>query len=306
MNATAPISTIVYIIVLHCTGIATFIVLPFYLYVVIYKSTQQMATYRNLWLISAVFSTLITVIYSTTVPMYHADKGEKLLHGVVCHLSSPVFEAATAIIVNFSCNINNDLLLVMLINRYDLVSKNIVTPNRLWYTFIYTFIGISNAVECSAISAIIASHYFPENFDETFCNYDKIVTITSAFFHFTRLSGFVTVVYMNVKFGVKYAYVLSPHLLRIHRMLTKTVIANVISTMLFTRLPLLAVFLSSMTHGMKLVFFSLNIMIACANSAFFADILITLYFVTPYRRFVSKLFKKHNNTVIFVPSFVEK
>uniref|UniRef100_A0A7E4V069 Serpentine Receptor, class J n=1 Tax=Panagrellus redivivus TaxID=6233 RepID=A0A7E4V069_PANRE len=303
MIVMTPCLTTIFVAIFYITGIATFILTPFYLYAVIVKSRQQMSTYRTFMLVSFPFSALTTMIYVIMVPIYIDKTFHFRFYGIVAP-KQEIFSAIVAACLNIIGNINTDLLLIFLINRYYVVSKYVVTPDQVSYKFIYAYVGVTNGIECVSTTVLIARNMLPLTIKEVVYSYESMMFVMTAFYQATRIGGFITIVYLNLKLGVKYASAASsPAVVRLHKMLTKTVIANVISTLVLNRFPVLLVIVVSFSNNMELLNLFTNIMSCLSNSELLMDILITMYFVVPYRRFVVNLFVR-KNTVVFVPSFV--
>uniref|UniRef100_A0A7E4UZP0 G protein-coupled receptor n=1 Tax=Panagrellus redivivus TaxID=6233 RepID=A0A7E4UZP0_PANRE len=279
----------------YIVAVATCILAPFYLYAVICKSPDHMTAYRNLLLTQFVFSALTTVSYASTLPMVDDETFHWHLYGVI-EVKSDILAAIVAIIITYYCNVNTDLLLIMLINRYDTVSKNVVTYPRSRYFYTYTFICITNVAECYTIIFRITNLYFPYGLEIAMVT-ENFIVFTSALYHLSRIIGLIAIISLNVQFEKNYENVLSPVVARLHKMLTKSIIANLISALICTRLPLLLVLAASISGDLDICIFAMNTLGLYISGAFLVSMILTLHFVKPYWRYIVRSFKRKNNVV---------
>uniref|UniRef100_A0A7E4VG17 G protein-coupled receptor n=1 Tax=Panagrellus redivivus TaxID=6233 RepID=A0A7E4VG17_PANRE len=131
-----------------------------------------------------------------------------------------------------------------------------------------------------------------------------MMIVMSSFYQATRVGGFLTIVYLNLEVGVKYAAAASPTEVRLHKMLTKTAISNVISTLVCNRIPVILFYLISFLINIELLNLVTNFMSCLASCEFLIDILMTMYLILPYRRFVVNLLARQKSTVVVISSFL--
>uniref|UniRef100_A0A7E4VNC4 G_PROTEIN_RECEP_F1_2 domain-containing protein n=1 Tax=Panagrellus redivivus TaxID=6233 RepID=A0A7E4VNC4_PANRE len=291
---------IMLMIIMFSTGILTLIVAPFFIYAIVYKSSHLMSTYRTLMIAYIPFSALTTISISTTVPLYDRKACRFFFHGFV-PFQDGVLSSVLAIIIFINDFVTTDILLIILINRYHTVSKHIVSHRRsVYYTF-YVLIAITNIIESLTMLLLLSYSLYPTHIAVKFTFLEDIFLPITGIYQITRITAFITIVYLNLKFGIKYASTSSANVVRLHKMLTKTVVANVLTTMFFTRLPMLAIVAAISSNSFDLINLAINGGICFMNCAFLSDMLITLYFVAPYRRFVKSLWRRRTGTVVLVP-----
>uniref|UniRef100_A0A7E4ZWU2 Serpentine receptor class gamma n=1 Tax=Panagrellus redivivus TaxID=6233 RepID=A0A7E4ZWU2_PANRE len=206
INSSAVVS---YKLFLYVTAAITFTVTPVFIYVIVCKSSKLMSSYRALVLVYLPFSMITTLTIALLIPIF--DNQSKLYHfyDTLFHFENfgAAFQLVFQLVIYICDMIITDLLLFMLIDRYDVVSKNITTRPNWVFPLCYIVITITN-VFCIfvIIGNLILFAFDPE--ETLYAQYiviKKLLMPVSAFYQLSRFAGFVTVILLNRNFGRKYA-----------------------------------------------------------------------------------------------------
>uniref|UniRef100_A0A7E4VTE3 G_PROTEIN_RECEP_F1_2 domain-containing protein n=1 Tax=Panagrellus redivivus TaxID=6233 RepID=A0A7E4VTE3_PANRE len=287
-------AVISYKLFLYVIAAITFTVTPVFIYAVVYKSSKLMSSYRALVLAYLPFSLISTVTITLSVPIF--DYPSKLYHfyekTFYFESTGAVFQLIFSLVIYISEMIITDLLLLMLIDRYDVVSKNVTTRPNWVFPFCYIVITISSIISIFVIFANIVLLVFDpmETIHNQFAAIKKLLMPITVFYQVSRLAGFITVIWLNINFGRKYASHASATVIRLHKMLTRSVIVNILCTAFFTRVPFILVTISYLNEQPTLTILSYNLVIALKHCAFLGNMVTTLYFVIPYRSFILRMF----------------
>uniref|UniRef100_A0A7E4VC27 G_PROTEIN_RECEP_F1_2 domain-containing protein n=1 Tax=Panagrellus redivivus TaxID=6233 RepID=A0A7E4VC27_PANRE len=300
----SPTFVKIYSTLLYAIAIATILVTPIFLYVIIYKSSELMSSYRALILAYFPFAFITTFVISISIPIFDFNSYRYHFYDNLFWFKdgSVAFEIFFITVIYTFDMIITDLLLIMLIDRYVVVSKNITTRPNWVIPFWYGIIFITNVI--AAVFCIFNNVLSVIDRKSELHEYDfvKVMIVpTSAIFQITRLGGFVAIVILNLKFGRKYAQNASSNVIRLHKTLTQSVIVTILYTTIFTRLPIILVTIAFSTNGVLFLSVVLNMIIVFRSFALLGQMLTTIYLVRGYRSFVlelGKFFCKINHRIV--------
>uniref|UniRef100_A0A7E4ZSG4 Serpentine Receptor, class Z n=1 Tax=Panagrellus redivivus TaxID=6233 RepID=A0A7E4ZSG4_PANRE len=200
--------------------------------------------------------------------------------------------SSVVIAVIFICDyIITDMLLVLLIDRYVTVSKTLISLSEWFYNGIYVFLAITNVIQSSLTIVVLIYIKLPPEVQLKYHIIEYLYLPLTACYQMSRLAGFITIIYLNFKFGKSYASKASANVIRLHKMLLRAVMANVLCTGFFTRLPMFVMFVALATRNFTYITAAMDILLWFQNCAFLSDMLTTLYFVVPFRHFVMTLLR---------------
>uniref|UniRef100_A0A7E4VHA1 G_PROTEIN_RECEP_F1_2 domain-containing protein n=1 Tax=Panagrellus redivivus TaxID=6233 RepID=A0A7E4VHA1_PANRE len=274
----------------YTLGVLTLIVAPIFAVTMVKKSASRMSSYKKLMSIIMVSSVISTGITATSVPVFNSEKMVYEFHGFF-KLVENYYSVIVAAVITVSGTINTDLLLVILINRFDNVSTTIAPKSRTVIYSIYALIAITSFLECAQLVILIAQSELPLALRPFRRMVNKVYHGYTLLFLISRLIGFIVIVCLNIRFGRRFMKNASSKVVRLHRMLTRATIANVICAAVFTQIPMLIVVAAIISRDKNFIDTSVNIMTALQSFAFFADMVTTLYFVKPFREYLLKLLK---------------
>uniref|UniRef100_A0A7E4W4T8 G_PROTEIN_RECEP_F1_2 domain-containing protein n=1 Tax=Panagrellus redivivus TaxID=6233 RepID=A0A7E4W4T8_PANRE len=283
--STVTIYSVVYYVI---TGI-NLIVTPIYMFSVIFKSKETMRSYKNLLIFGMPFLIYSTTFISITIPIYAFETCVFQFHGIISKVSRSTNVGITT--VALICDqVNADLLLVMLINRYQLISKDFVEHLRFHYPAIYAFIAVTNLLQNALLIVKLVLLPILPFVEASFIGDGNFFVITTGVILLTRIYGHVKVVLLNKSFAIKIKPVITPATLQLHTMLFRAVLANVLVTVLSKLLYLTLIIAILIDQSFMDVM--INVVTIIHNLTYICEMIITLYFVKPYREFITSFFRR--------------
>uniref|UniRef100_A0A7E4ZX06 Serpentine receptor class gamma n=1 Tax=Panagrellus redivivus TaxID=6233 RepID=A0A7E4ZX06_PANRE len=149
-------AVIAYKLFLYLIAAITFTVTPIFIYAVTYKSSKLMSSYRALVLAYLPFSMITTLTTTLSCPIFDYPSNGYHFYDKIIQFENfgAAFQLVFQLVIYICDMIITDLLLFMLIDRYDVVSKNITTRSNWIFPLCYTVITITNLF---AILIIIAN-----------------------------------------------------------------------------------------------------------------------------------------------------
>uniref|UniRef100_A0A7E4V7B0 Serpentine receptor class gamma n=2 Tax=Panagrellus redivivus TaxID=6233 RepID=A0A7E4V7B0_PANRE len=196
--------------------------------------------------------------------------------------------------------ITTDLLLLMLINLYDQSSKSLRLQPKYVIKLLYIFIAISNVVFVLTASILFTYAKMPWGLNVFFKFVDYIYMPVGGIFQLSRIILLVTIITLNNRFGRKLAELSTPRVVEFHRMLAYAINTNVLFTCIFTRLPMVFVFIANTICNVHFISFTNTLATCLQQTVMVGEMLIMLYYVKPYKRFIMGLFKREIAPVMVV------
>uniref|UniRef100_A0A7E4VH50 G protein-coupled receptor n=1 Tax=Panagrellus redivivus TaxID=6233 RepID=A0A7E4VH50_PANRE len=244
-------------------------------------------------------SMLTTVAITTTVPLYFREHFTSKLLGFF-DLDAIIFFPVIAAIIMICGAINTDLLLLILINRYDIVSNTVAPKPRYIINTVYACMIVTSLIQYYNLLHLLFNLSQPSLFTEIIDKTRFLYLPLTIFYHVSRSISFVVIIWLNVRFGRRYMIHSSAAAVRLHKMLTRATLANVICETVVSRIPMLIIVISIILKDQNLQVISINLTMALQSCAFLANMVTTMLFVKPYRVFLKKLFESIHENFTFV------
>uniref|UniRef100_A0A7E4VL30 Serpentine Receptor, class H n=1 Tax=Panagrellus redivivus TaxID=6233 RepID=A0A7E4VL30_PANRE len=267
-----------------------------------------MNSYRVLVLAYLPFSVLTTLTITLLVPIFddpaNPSNGYHFYDKLFNFKSDEsVLNLVSQMVIYVFDMVITDLLLFMLIDRYGIVSKNVTTRPKWVLPFCYVTVTITDIFAMVIIIAnIVLFVYYPnETHSDEYIIINKLLIPAAAFYQLSRIAGFIMVIWLNINFGKKYVSTASATVTRLHKMLTRSVIVNILCTAFFTRMPFLLITVAFAAQLPPFLILSFNVIIALKHCAFLGNMVTTLYFVIPYRKFILHLLRTKQNFRVVHP-----
>uniref|UniRef100_A0A7E4VAB3 G_PROTEIN_RECEP_F1_2 domain-containing protein n=1 Tax=Panagrellus redivivus TaxID=6233 RepID=A0A7E4VAB3_PANRE len=279
-------------IFLYTSGALTMATVPFFTYAVIFKSGQKMSSYRYLLLAYVPFAMLSTIVITSTQPIFLRQVEGFYFIGFI-NVGRQYLALVTIITIMICDGAVADLLLVILVNRYELVSETIVTRSKYIFRLIYIFLFITWLISLFLWLVFMTHELYPPRINSIGLSITRIYVPYTVFYQLSRLISFFLIVYLNISFRKN---ITSKAVMKLHGMLTKAVIAHVLCTCILTRFPMLIVLIAVYIQNVFITNVIAECTICCLNVVFLSDMLVTFYHVKPYRIFVLQLFRRFTST----------
>uniref|UniRef100_A0A7E4VJF5 G_PROTEIN_RECEP_F1_2 domain-containing protein n=1 Tax=Panagrellus redivivus TaxID=6233 RepID=A0A7E4VJF5_PANRE len=233
-------------------------------------------------------SMLTTLTITSTIPLYSQKEFSAELFGLLKINNFDAFPYIASIVMVCGA-INTDLLLIILINRYDIVFETVTSKPKVIINTIYALMVITNHIQCYNVMNlhcyIAPNSAIAKLTSHTLFLYKPLTT----FYHLSRFISFIIIIWLNIKFSKRFASNASSIVVRLHRMITRATIADVICEALITRIPMLVFVISQLLDNNTFINMSVNLTFVLQNSALLANMVTTIWFVKPYRSFVVSL-----------------
>uniref|UniRef100_A0A7E4VZG7 G_PROTEIN_RECEP_F1_2 domain-containing protein n=1 Tax=Panagrellus redivivus TaxID=6233 RepID=A0A7E4VZG7_PANRE len=252
-----------------------------------------MKSYRRLVVAYMPFSILATTSITLTQPVFLNQAGRFYFMGILKGFEEYLLVAVFLIVLASDTAIT-DCLLAILINRYQIISSDNTKRSKLIFTIIYSFLFITGVISLLLVACIMFYERTPGVFGQILYALSRHYLPFIIFYQFTRISGFILIIFLNVRFGRQLQSKASHTVIKLHKMLIRAVVSQVICSCIFTRIPLFLVVVALFSYDSTFLNVTAAIAVRCLNTVFLGDMIVTIYNVNPYRRFVLHLLNRDN------------
>uniref|UniRef100_A0A7E4W7I0 G_PROTEIN_RECEP_F1_2 domain-containing protein n=1 Tax=Panagrellus redivivus TaxID=6233 RepID=A0A7E4W7I0_PANRE len=275
---------------LYVICVFTFVIFPFYYYAIVYKSTKRMQSYKRILIANMIPSSIITTVITLACPVYDYIGAGFTFHDTFGNFTM-MGRIITVMVVLNSLVISSDLLIVMLIDRFHSIVKDL-GYSQLYFVIIYVLMGATSLIQCGEFIILLIHEHLSEELATFFRSLVNTFTNFTIAYQFSRIVALITIVFLNDRLGKKLNKTSSRSVEMLHKMLTRAINTVVIFTILISRIPIILALASQYTNNNNIIDY-VNTFTACIiQSIFLCDMLITFYFVKPYRYFIVSLFHK--------------
>uniref|UniRef100_A0A7E4V0L6 G protein-coupled receptor n=1 Tax=Panagrellus redivivus TaxID=6233 RepID=A0A7E4V0L6_PANRE len=256
-----------------------------------------MSCHRRFVLFAFPFGLITTITITLAIPIYDVSDKSIRLSGILSLLDNGNTAPILTSLILVCTYILSDIQLIMLINRYDFVSKKILKPSRWTFRGIYFIIALSNIFQSTLSTTSCFHHAIPFGITTNYRWIDSAFKPLYLMYYITRVIAFLYIIHLNIDFRKVLEIRSMPNVIRFHKMVLRAIIANVIVQLLFTQLPILVAMAAFSSYNVSLTQMFVNFGVCSFNCTFLGCMLATLYFVKPYRKFVVSLFGSINNVM---------
>uniref|UniRef100_A0A7E4VWU4 VUT family protein n=1 Tax=Panagrellus redivivus TaxID=6233 RepID=A0A7E4VWU4_PANRE len=152
--------------------------------------------------------------------------------------------------------------------------------------------AITNILQVCIATIIFTYAKMPWGLNEVFHFIEYVFLPATGVFQLTRLALIGLVITLNNLFGRKLSELATPRVGEVHKMLTQAINTNVLFTCLFTRVPLIFSWGASTLGNVAFINVTVTVTTCLQQSVMVGEMLIMLYYVNPYNRFIVALFKR--------------
>uniref|UniRef100_A0A7E4W5B2 Serpentine Receptor, class Z n=1 Tax=Panagrellus redivivus TaxID=6233 RepID=A0A7E4W5B2_PANRE len=284
-----PTTVTVYGVIYYVLTVINFIVTPTYMYVVIFKSKDTMKSFKNLLIAGMPFLIYSTTFISITIPIYAYKICNYQFHGVIKGVSLATNVAMTTAL-DICDQMNADLMLVMLINRYQIISANFIEHSKFLYPAIYAFLALTNVLQSAILIVKLVLEPIMPSLENSFITNINFFIISTGLILLSRIYAHLKIVFLNRSFATKVKPVITPATLQLHTMLFRAVLSNVFVTIV-SKLLYMTLVIGILVDQSSLDIL-INIVTMFHNISYICEMVITLYFVKPYREFIASFFRR--------------
>uniref|UniRef100_A0A7E4WAD0 G_PROTEIN_RECEP_F1_2 domain-containing protein n=1 Tax=Panagrellus redivivus TaxID=6233 RepID=A0A7E4WAD0_PANRE len=249
-----------------------------------------MQSYNCILVANMVPSSIITIVLTLACTV-HDDLGEGFTFHDAFRNFTLLGRIITVMVVLNCLVISSDLLIVMLIDRYHSIVKDL-GYSETYFVIIYVFMGTTSLLQCMVFIIFLIRGQLPEELSNLFSSLINSFTVITIAYQVSRIVALITIVILNDRLGKRLNKTSSRSVEMLHKMLTRAINTVVIFTISISRTPMILALASPYTNDTMIIDCA-NTFTACIiQSIFLCDMLITFYFVKPYRYFIVSLFQK--------------
>uniref|UniRef100_A0A7E4ZZ26 Serpentine Receptor, class Z n=1 Tax=Panagrellus redivivus TaxID=6233 RepID=A0A7E4ZZ26_PANRE len=283
-----PTTVLIYSIIYYAITVINILVTPIYMYAVIFKSKDSMKSFKKLLIAGMPFLIYSTFSISLTIPIYAVETYVFQWHGLINNVPRAVNVGLTTFALICDQQ-NSDLMLIMLIIRYQIISRDFVKPSKFLYPSIYGFIAFTNIFQTILLVIRLILPPFISSVETSIIANANFFIASTGFILTSRIYAFIKVFLINRSFARKIQPIISPSTLQMHTMLFRAVLSNVLVTVV-SKLPYLTVIIGFLIDQ-SVMEVMVNVISISHNLTYICEMIITLYFVRPYRDFVRNIFR---------------
>uniref|UniRef100_A0A7E4V8D1 G_PROTEIN_RECEP_F1_2 domain-containing protein n=1 Tax=Panagrellus redivivus TaxID=6233 RepID=A0A7E4V8D1_PANRE len=280
----------------------TFLVAPFYIYAVVVKSSPAMRRYKYLLLVFTIFSGFVFLTITLFAPI--CKNNGYVLHGLLKEVDLYIFTLFAVGVVDAHI-VTMDILLLMLINLYNRASKNLQLQPRYLVKSFHIFMLITSVCEIVVFSIWFTYSKMPWGLNVYFYFIEHVAPPVIGLYQLSRIILLVVVISLNNRFGRKLKEMKSVRAAEFHKMLARAINTSVVFIVLITRAPIAFVYVASFLKNVPLTDVVITVATCLQQTLMLGEMLITLYYIKPYRMFIVGLFNNEVAPVLIVSNTFE-
>uniref|UniRef100_A0A7E4VX22 Serpentine receptor class gamma n=1 Tax=Panagrellus redivivus TaxID=6233 RepID=A0A7E4VX22_PANRE len=174
-----------------------------------------MKSFKNLLIAGMPFQIYSTALIIFTIPIYVFNFGEFKLHGLI-HDTPREVTVGIMTIANVCDQINSDLLLVMLVNRYHILTSDFIDHSQYLYPGIYGFVVVTNVIQNGLLVTKLILRKMIPFLENSFITNEKFFVIATGVILLTRTYAHIKIFLLNRSFAATMHSMVTPGMLQLH------------------------------------------------------------------------------------------